>query len=362
MNILRNIFTMNPNNLESYQRSNKLYKDILLKTREKIIEEYPPYLHPTKDLEIVNTNKIAVIIDPRYDELMEAVILNFMHFMVPEGWIFMIGCVEQYREQIQTRFPQSLFIRIDTNLIYYDENHNPNISIDTYNNILCDTSFWNQIPCENVAIFQKDCIMYRMFTEDWAIKYAYTGAFWYTDETSLTNGVINGGFSIRKKSAMLECINHVTWKMIELYRKNVYTCHEYFPIKRKNEDIFFTYACEILKYPLAPIYIRKQLATESEYFTGTSVYHGWNKIGYQTEILAIQILSHSPLFSKYLPEVLNSEIQPLIDPPTPSNHTPIDTQPPEKENNDPPQPPPSSDTEITVFHLPNKSEPEIRFI
>jgi hypothetical protein len=341
---------MDPRQLESYQRSNQLYKTILLKTREQLLENPPSYLQPIPNKEIPNTNKIAVIIDPRYDELMEAVILNFMHFMVPEGWIFLIGSSEQYKEQIQQRFPQALFITIDNHLLYYDENQIPNLTIDNYNAIFCSPELWNKIPCEYIAVFQKDCIMYRMFTEDWPIKYAYSGAFWYTGETSLANGVINGGFSLRKKSAMLNCIEHITWEMIELYRKNIYTCHEYFPIQKKNEDMFFTYACEILQYPIAPISIRKQLAIESEYFLGTSVFHGWNKAGYQIEDWAIQILSHSPLFSKYLPEVLSSlTITTSIPEETPTTIPQQEAQTP------------TETSTLPMFHLPDKSVPEVRF-
>ena len=302
---------MDPKQFDSYRRSINLYKNILLKTREKILEQSPSYLQPLPTNNLPNKNKMAVIIDPRYDDLMEAVILNFMHFMVPEGWVFTIASAEQYKEQIMQRFPQTLFMQIDNSLIYYDENKIPNISIDNYNKLLCSSEFWNMIPCNQIAIFQKDCIMYRMIPEDWIYKYDYSGAFWYTDETSLANGVINGGFSIRNKTAMLNCIKHITWDMIEVYRKNVYTCHEFLPVEKRNEDMFFTYACEILKYQLPPISIRKQLAIESEYFLGTCVFHGWTKVGYQIEELAIQILSTSPLFSRYVPEILafKSKIQ-----------------------------------------------------
>ena len=349
---------MDPSQIDSYQRSNQLYKDILLKTRERIIDNAPSYLLPLSSNEIPNTDKIAVIVDPRYDELMEAVILNFMHFMVPEGWIFMIASAEKYKTQIQQRFPQALFTSIDNNLLYYDENQIPNLTIDNYNAIFCSPQFWNQIPCEHIAVFQKDCIMYRMFSEEWPVKYAYSGAFWYTEETSFINGVINGGFSLRKKTAMLNSIQHVTWEMIELYRKNNYTCHEYFPIKLKNEDIFFTYACEILHYPLAPISARKQLAIESEYFVGTSVFHGWNKAGYQIEDWAIRILSLSPLFSKYLPEVLASSSKP------PVSITNNPTTPQEESLPTTANPPSTSSMEtstLPVFNLPEKSDPEIRF-
>jgi hypothetical protein len=330
---------MDRSQIESHIRSNQLYNKILLKLHEQTLQQPPSYLlFPHPNNEIPNPDKIAVIVDPRYDELMEAVIMNFMHFMVPEGWLFMIGTAGQYKEKVLKRFPQSIFLNIDTSLLYYDENKNPNLTIDNYNAIFCSKDLWNKIPCENIAIFQKDCVMYRMFSEEWPLKYAYSGAYYYTEETSLKNGVINGGFSLRKKSAMLDCIKHVTWEMIEVYRKNIYSCHEYLPVKKCNEDVFFTYACEILQYPIAPISIRKQLAIESEYYQGTSVFHGWNKVGYQNEEWAKKILSLSPLFSKILPEVLN----------TPSS-TNTETSSKKEEE------------QITqeVFHLPEKSEPEI---
>lgn len=326
---------MDPIQNHSYQRSIKLYENILLNTRETILQTPPSYLLPHNLTEIPNTNKIAVIIDPRYDNLMEAVILNFMHFMIPEGWIFMIVTAEIYKPIVQKRFPQSIFVAIDNQLLDEDENKIPNLSISNYNKIISSQDLWNQIPCENVVIFQKDCIMYRMFSEEWPNKYAYSGARCFnTMDSSLINGIINGGFSIRKKSAMINCIKHVTWEMIELYRKNNFTCHEYFPIEKKNEDVFFTYACEILHYPLPQLSIHKQLAIESEFFLGTSVFHGWNKIGYQIEEWAIEILSLSPLFSKHLSQNI---LQPLL----------------------PPQPQLEEIQPLQIFELPDKSQPEI---
>ena len=336
---------MDPNQIDSYQRSIKLYESILLKAREEILQNPPPHLFPLPNLpnELINQNKMAVIIDPRYDELMEAVILNFMHFMVPEGWIFAIISAEQHKQAIQQRFPQAFFMKIDNNLLHDNTSPphthlQPQLSIQNYNAILYNTDFWNQIPCENITIFQKDCVMYRMFSEEWPIKYAYSGArCFHNMDSSLNQGIINGGFSIRNKTAMLNCLKYITWETIELYRKNNFTCHEYFPIEKKNEDTFFTYACEILHYPLPQLPIHKQLATESEFFLGTSVFHGWTKTGYQLESRATEILSHSPFFSKYLSQI----------PPTPQS---------------PPKTQPKSEEEIIplqIFDLPDKSQPEI---
>jgi hypothetical protein len=339
---------MDPKQMDSYQRSIKLYEQILLTARESILQNPPKYLIPLPHNELTNQNKMAVIIDPRYDNLMEAVILNFMHFMVPEGWLFTIISAEQHKQAIQQRFPQALFMELDNRLLYNQPNSDtqdqpqPQLSIQNYNAILTSPEFWNQIPCENITIFQKDCVMYRMFSEEWPIKYAYSGARCFnTLDSSLNQGIINGGFSIRNKTAMLNCIQHITWETIELYRKNNFTCHQYFPLEKKNEDVFFTYACEILHYPLPQNPNHKQLATESEYFLGTSVFHGWTKTGYQLETWAREILSHSPFFSQYLSQI----------PPQPL--TPIPTS-------DPPKTKPEENIPLQIFELPDKSQPEIQ--
>ena len=36
------------------------------------------------------SDKLAIIIDPRYDDLMEAVIENFMYLMNPLGWNLLV--------------------------------------------------------------------------------------------------------------------------------------------------------------------------------------------------------------------------------------------------------------------------------
>lgn len=342
-----------------------LYEQVILQSAIYIRSQNPPFLQLPKS-PLKNTNKIAIIVDPRYDKLMEAVIMNFMYFMFPQGWNFIIVSAEKYKNKILHDFPQASFSLIDEQIIYYDDKETPNITIQTYNNTFMNMQFWESVPSEHVAIFQKDCIMYNMFSDEWPTKYDFSGAFWKTDETSLLNGVINGGFSLRKKSAMINCIKHVSWEEIEIYRKNTFTCNEtYYPIVKKNEDVFFTYACEILNYQLPAISIRKQLAIEAEYHVGTSVFHGWTK-GYQTREQAVEMLLNSPLF-KLLLHFEPLDIPPQ-DPPYPSQ------QQQNQKLEIIPQPSVKSDPEIpisiaitplpqpqapTVFILPEKSEPEI---
>ncbi len=274
----------------------ELYKRILLET--------PTY----KEL-IVNHNtqsdKLAIIIDPRYDELMESVIENFMYFMNPQGWNLMIISWKGHKKTVTTRFPNCIFIGIDDNKIYMNERGEPNISIDSYNSILLDVDFWNGLSSEYICIFQKDCIMFKMFPE-YFLNYDFCGASWYTKDVSLFNGGINGGFSLRKRSAMISCIENITFDVIEEYRRNtLYNPSVIFkginrellklPLK-KNEDVFFTYACEILHKMIPDDIHRSFLAIEAFYNPDTCVYHGWQH-NYHNKEMAKLLLKKSTLFS-----------------------------------------------------------------
>jgi hypothetical protein len=110
-----------------------------------------------------NSNKVAIIVDPRFDDLMECVVRNFMHFMNPCGWNLMIVSYFGHEKKIKEKFPNCLFQKIKNEDIYFDKEENPNISINTYNKMFMSSSFWESIPFEKVAIFQKDCICSECF-------------------------------------------------------------------------------------------------------------------------------------------------------------------------------------------------------
>lgn len=269
----------------------------LIEDKQKMLQDIKYY--PDSD-------KIAVIIDPRYDSLMEAVIINFMYFMNPKGWNLLIVSHGQYKDEIMQKIPNSMFWAIDESLITYDSNNIPNISLTTYNKILLDREFWNKIPASTIAIFQKDCIMYKMF-DDIYNDYDYSGANYY-GHSSYHYGGINGGFCIRKKSAMIECIDKVTWELIIRYNtilhnfsnENISNNNNKPPIfSSYNEDVFFTCACEILKKLVPDVFHRNKLAIETDYNTDVSIYHGWNK-NYHNIEKAKELLKNSPLFGNYI--------------------------------------------------------------
>jgi hypothetical protein len=197
--------------------SSELYEKLLItKTKTK-----------TKTNTNTNTNtntktaKTAVIIDPRYDELMQNVIDNFMYFLEPAGWNLLIISITDYQPIIEKRNPNATFVSINKSILYLDETFRYNLSIYAYNKILCNIHFWNQLPTENVLIFQKDCIMYNMF-DDIFLNYDFAGANVYVpDKQSMFHGTMNGGFSLRKKTSMIKCLEHVSIENINEYIRSV---------------------------------------------------------------------------------------------------------------------------------------------
>ena len=149
-----------------------------------------------------NSDKIAVIIEPRIDQITEHVIYNFMHFLNPLGFNLLIITHSGHQQTIESRFPYAFMLNICDHHIFFDSSGNPNITIESYNTILFDPEFWRIVSAETVLIFQRDCIMFREFSEHFLL-YDYAGSNYLVNHAPLFGG-INGGFSIRKKSVMLE--------------------------------------------------------------------------------------------------------------------------------------------------------------
>jgi len=246
-----------------------LYESYLLSLAEKPIDII---WHP-------NSEKVAVIMDPRYDKLMVGVIKNFMQYLNPRGWNLVIITHEKYADTVEFNCD---VICIKEPRIYYKENE-PNIDINTYNGLLMSKEFWDFVPGEHVLVFQKDCYMYKMFDESLYLTYAFCGAncVWFSEDNESYGIAINGGCSLRKKSEMLDCLQKVSWDLIQKH---------YPKMKLRNEDLFFTFACHLLKKPIPEIEERCKFAIEHEDDNDACFYHGWNR-SYQTEEEALQLIS-----------------------------------------------------------------------
>lgn len=257
--------------------SSTLYQSVLTQLAQDKTHSYVNHPH---------SEKLAIIIDTRFDEIMEGVIHNFMYFMNPQGWNLRIVSYSKHASDIQAKFPWAQVRSIEDREIEYTGN----MSIESYNKLLLDVAFWKDIPETHVCIFQRDCIMYKMFP-DYFMQYDFAGANYYKKEhCGFMYGGINGGFSLRNRNAMIECLESVDWqKIVEYKKEEVFTT---------NEDVFFTIACEILRKDVPDKWHRTFLAIEADFNLETCVYHGWHH-DYHNTSLAIHLLKQSELFSRF---------------------------------------------------------------
>jgi hypothetical protein len=201
----------------------------------------------------IQNEKVAVIVEPRKHKYLIPVIKQVMS-KFDNTWnlrIFGSDMNETYvRENIKGNYT---FINMGINDL---------ISPNAYSLLLQSKHFWNKIKEEHIIIFQTDSFIidnrYEIST-----KYPYLGArYQYIDMNGNLIDAVNpirgndpmcGGFSYRRKSAMIDCINNVTYDDIIEYRTSNNLINDLFIDKFIiPEDIFFENALTILGYPSPP--------------------------------------------------------------------------------------------------------------
>ena len=166
-----------------------------------------------------NIQYSAVIVEPRPHKALLYVLNNILENLSNE-WkvIIMHGNLnKEYIEDIIENKLNKYKDRIELKSINKD-----NLSIAEYNELLMSKEFYNNIPTEMFLIFQTDSMinpLNKNKINDF-LQYDYVGAGWIDSKTCG-----NGGFSLRRKSKMLEII-------------------EKCPNKNTNEDKFFSKSCD----------------------------------------------------------------------------------------------------------------------
>jgi hypothetical protein len=127
-----------------------------------------------------------------------------------------------------------------------------NLTEKEYNRLMMSRTILDQIPTEVFLVMQTDSLICREGLQHLPdfIKYDYVGAPWKGH-----NIVGNGGFSLRRKTKMLEVLE----KCSELIEKN-------------NEDGFFSGGCDAAK-------VNKPNAKEAEKFAVETEYTGQQPFG-----------------------------------------------------------------------------------
>ena len=80
-----------------------------------------------------------------------------------------------------------------------------NINRDEYCSILRTVDFWNNFNGEYILLYQEDSFLFHGNIQPF-LKYDYIGAPWFKKQDDNSNHVGNGGFSLRRKTAMIRVI------------------------------------------------------------------------------------------------------------------------------------------------------------
>ena len=142
----------------------------------------------------------AVIVEPRCHQALELVLLNFNRNL-DDNWKIII-----YHGNNNERFVKDIIsgqeIFSSRNVQFVSLNVD-NLSINDYNKLLFTDFFYENIDTEMFLIFQTDTLLSDVYNKNIYdfMEYDYVGAPW------ASRAVGNGGFSLRKKSKMIEIKN-----------------------------------------------------------------------------------------------------------------------------------------------------------
>ena len=223
-------------------------------------------------------DRCAVIVEPRQHPFLEPVIRNVMHFLSGD-WNLRIYCGADNESWLRDKLQ-------DWD-VHYVNMGVTNLNVDLHNKLLMKRSFWHGIKEETVLVFQTDSFMLRKGIEKY-FDYDYIGAFTLNpyeqapldpQMTGMTLGMFNGGFSLRNRSAMLECTEKIGLKDIDAFRKSrgrdtLPTVTLFGTIA---EDIFFVTACSILGKKLPTKQASCEFSTEALYTKTSLGLHGLDK-------------------------------------------------------------------------------------
>lgn len=156
-----------------------------------------------------NETYTAIIIEPRKHRALEYILKNILKNL-SNNWNIVIchgNLNEEYVKNIVKEKLNEYTIRISFVNLKLD-----NLDFYGYNSVMLDPNFYNNIPTEVFLVFQTDSIIIsknKNVINDF-LKYDYAGAPFDNigpHNSHLNKLVGNGGFSLRRKSKMLEILN-----------------------------------------------------------------------------------------------------------------------------------------------------------
>jgi hypothetical protein len=199
-------------------------------------------LNKIHDVQRINiykeSKKTAIIIEPRKHRALSFVLRNVLENL-DDTWNVIIYHGTYNKEFVEQILSGELFI-YSSRLSLVNLNIE-NLKSDEYTQRLLDKDFILNLPTEIILIFQTDSMINTKYKDllDTFIEYEYVGAPWKT------KNVGNGGFSLRRRSKMLESLDT---------SKNT---------NNSNEDVFYSLTLPNLYKP--PFELAKLFSVETVY-------------------------------------------------------------------------------------------------
>ena len=209
---------------------------------------------------------VAVIVEPRKHDILAAVCANVM-WHLGGSWNLHIFTGSGCKPWVQDTVLRPLRSTAKVTELDVD-----NLSVSAYSALLMNRAFWEAIAEPHVLIFQTDCIMLRGGMANY-VDYDYAGANYFNHRDLAPKiGGIQGGFSMRSRACMLECIDRVSEESVNQYRQSLGYRALSTPMA---EDVYYTHACEILNKRVIPVAARKYFSIEAEWYHAPLAFHGW---------------------------------------------------------------------------------------
>lgn len=199
----------------------------------------------------VTPNKVAVIVEPRDHIVLQDLLIWMVHLLAPYGWHFIVYHGNKNKHIVPLQ-----------DVIELRNLGKDNLTIDEYNAMCKSIPFWQSIPYENILIFQTDSVILDA-NLDRFLPYDYVGAPWrdgIVQAYGLTSCVGNGGLSLRRRSAMINCIAATQRRMVTLRKSHYY------------EDMYFSNNPQY-KMNIPSKEISGQFSVETIYYENPIGYH-----------------------------------------------------------------------------------------
>lgn len=239
-------------------------------------------------------NKAALLIDPRYSEVMYAVAVNMLYNLGPECWNLYIYTSFEHVPLLKREFAG---IRVEFRNLT-DSTIRSSHKVSKW---LMDPALWGSLHEDWVLVFQTDSVLLqRDAMKRFLLRgYPFLGAYspGVGKDTRTPKGVgINGGLSLRSRAALLHCLGAVTPEMVNKYRSShgmVQVPHNPAYGLYMMEDIYYYHALEMLDYPMPTPAEQAQFSVQESYYPSPLGLHGYDKGWYLTTAQVITIFENA---------------------------------------------------------------------